>query len=292
MPHRAYVVEKHGPPEAHNVQSVTTPEPGAGEVLLAVQAAGVNYPDTLQIRGKYQFQPEMPFSPGSEVAGVVAAIGPDVTGVKVGDAMIANAGHGGFSERLVVEADKLMPLPKSMTPLTGAAFTMVYGTSYYALKDVAKVREGETLLVLGASGGVGLAAVELGKIMGARVIACASSAEKLEVCREKGADALIEYDPVFSKDAANALKGAIKTATGSLGIDVCYDPIGADWAEVAIRNMAWGGRYLVVGFAAGHIPRIPLNLPLLKGCSLMGVFWGSWAMRDPQGAGEPSVPAS
>lgn len=226
--HRAYLVEHVGLPSQHRICMVRTPQPSGSDVLLSVRAAGVNYPDTLIIQGKYQFQPELPFSPGSEVSGIVLACGPDVKGFGVGDRVIANVPVGGFSEKLLVDSSRLMHLPSTMSYVEGATFTLAYGTALYALKDVAQIKPGESLLVMGASGGVGLAAVELGKLMGAHVIACASSAAKLEACRRQGADALIRYHSRFTNDAGAAFKAAIREAAGS-GVDVCFDPIGGQW---------------------------------------------------------------
>jgi len=272
---KAVLCKAYGPPESLVLEEVEPLKPGPGQVVIGVKACGVNFPDTLIIEGKYQFKPEMPFSPGGEVAGVVKAIGENVTGVKVGERVIAFTGWGGFAEEVLVEATKLIPMPDSMDFTTASAFVMVYGTSHYALKDRARLQPGETLLVLGAAGGVGLSAVELGKIMGAHVIAAASSDEKLAICREHGADECINYS---SED----LKERIKTLTRGRGVDVIYDPVGGNYSEAALRGMAWEGRHLVIGFAAGDIPRIPLNLALLKGCSIVGVFWGSFTTRDPQ----------
>jgi len=272
---KAVLCKAYGPPESLVLEEVEPLKPGPGQVVIGVKACGVNFPDTLIIEGKYQFKPEMPFSPGGEVAGVVKAIGENVTGVKVGERVIAFTGWGGFAEEVLVEATKLIPMPDGMDFTTASAFVMVYGTSHYALKDRARLQPGETLLVLGAAGGVGLSAVELGKIMGAHVIAAASSDEKLATCREHGADECINYS---SED----LKERIKTLTRGRGVDVIYDPVGGNYSEAALRGMAWEGRHLVIGFAAGDIPRIPLNLALLKGCSIVGVFWGSFTARDPQ----------
>jgi len=272
---KAVLCKAYGPPESLVLEEVEPLKPGPGQVVIGVKACGVNFPDTLIIEGKYQFKPEMPFSPGGEVAGVVKAIGENVTGVKVGERVIAFTGWGGFAEEVLVEATKLIPMPDGMDFTTASAFVMVYGTSHYALKDRARLQPGETLLVLGAAGGVGLSAVELGKIMGAHVIAAASSDEKLAICREHGADECINYS---SED----LKERIKTLTRGRGVDVIYDPVGGNYSEAALRGMAWEGRHLVIGFAAGDIPRIPLNLALLKGCSIVGVFWGSFTARDPQ----------
>jgi NADPH:quinone reductase len=273
---KAVVCRAYGPPEQLEVAEVEPPSPGRGQVLLDVKACSVNFPDTLIIQGKYQFQPPMPFTPGSDVAGVVAALGEGVTSVAMGDRVAGFTGAaGGFAERAACDADKLIPLPAGVDFMTGAAFGLTYSTSYYALKDRAYLRPGETLLVVGAAGGVGLAAVELGTVLGARVIAAASSDEKLAVCRERGAAEVINY-------STQDLRERIKTLTDGNGVDVVYDPVGGAYAEPALRGMAWGGRYLVVGFAAGDIPRIPLNLLLLKGCSAVGVFWGSFTAREPQ----------
>lgn len=272
---KAVICQAYGPPEKLVIEDIEPLKPGPGQVVIAVKACGVNFPDTLIIEGKYQFKPEPPFSPGGEVAGIVKAVGENVQRVQVGDRVIAFTGWGGFAEEVLAEASKLIPFPEAMDFATASAFVMVYGTSHYALKDRAKLQPGETLLVLGASGGVGLAAVELGKAMGAQVIAAASSPEKLAVCREHGADEGINY-------ASEDLKERIKMLTKGQGVDVIYDPVGGNYSEAALRGMAWEGRYLVVGFAAGDIPRIPLNLTLLKGCSIVGVFWGSFTSRDPQ----------
>jgi len=234
---------------------------------VEVHACGVNFPDVLIIQNKYQFKPPLPFSPGGEVAGIVKEVGEGVTHIKKGDAVIGMVGWGGFAEQCLVSADRVVPLPKSMDMAVGAAFTMTYGTSYHALVDRAQLQKGETILVLGAAGGVGLATVELAHHMGARVIAAASTKEKLDVCKQYGADEVINY-------TAENLKDRINELTKGKGVDVIYDPIGGKWAEEGVRSMAWKGRYLVVGFASGTIPKIPLNLYLLKGCSVIGVFWG------------------
>lgn len=272
---KAVLCKVYGPPESLVIAEIEPLKPGPGQVVISVKACGINFPDTLIIEGKYQFKPEMPFSPGGEVAGVVKEVGAGVEGVRAGDRVIAFTGWGGFAEEVLVEAGKLIPMPEQMDFVTASAFVMVYGTSHYALKDRARLQPGETLLVLGAAGGVGLAAVELGKAMGAHVIAAASSDEKLAVCRQHGADECINYS---SED----LKERIKSLSKGRGVDVIYDPVGGNYSEAALRGMAWEGRYLVIGFAAGEIPRIPLNLTLLKGCSIMGVFWGSFTTRDPQ----------
>jgi len=257
------------------LEEVEPLKPGRGQVVIAVKACGVNFPDTLIIQGKYQFKPPLPFSPGSEVAGVVKEVGAGVKHVKEGDRVIAFTGHGGFAEEVLAEAAQLIPIPKGMDFTTASAFVLTYGTSHYALKDRAQLKPGETLLVLGAAGGVGLAAVEIGKVMGARVIAAASSDEKLEVCKQHGADEGINY-------TTEDLRERVKELTQGNGVDVVYDPVGGNYSEAALRSMAWGGRFLVIGFTAGEIPRIPLNLTLLKGCSIVGVFWGSFTARDPK----------
>jgi len=272
---KAVICKEYGPPESLVIADLEALTPGPGQVVVAVKACGVNFPDTLIIEGKYQFKPALPFSPGGEVAGVVQAIGEGVERVALGDRVIAFTGWGGFAEEVLVEAKALISIPERMDFATASAFVMVYGTSHYALKDRAKIQPGETLLVLGAAGGVGLAAVELGKVMGARVIAAASSDEKLVICREHGADECINY-------SREDLKERIKTLTAGKGVDVIYDPIGGNYSEAALRGIAWEGRYLVIGFAAGDIPRIPLNLTLLKGCSIVGVFWGTFTSRNPQ----------
>jgi NADPH:quinone reductase len=272
---KAILCKTYGPPESLVLEEVEPLKPGRGQVVIAVKACGVNFPDTLIIQGKYQFKPPLPFSPGSEVAGVVKKVGAGVEHVKEGDRVIAFTGHGGFAEEVLAEAAQLIPIPKGMDFTTASAFVLTYGTSHYALKDRAQLKSGETLLVLGAAGGVGLAAVEIGKVMGARVIAAASSDEKLEVCKQHGADEGINY-------TTEDLRERVKELTQGNGVDVVYDPVGGNYSEAALRGMAWGGRFLVIGFTAGEIPRIPLNLTLLKGCSIVGVFWGSFTARDPK----------
>jgi NADPH2:quinone reductase len=272
---RAVLCKELGPPEKLVVENVPSLKPGKGQVVVAVRAAGVNFPDTLIIQGKYQFKPEPPFSPGGEVAGVVKEIGEGVSGTKPGDRVIAASTYGGFAEEMLVEADRLVPMPDAMDFVPASAFILTYGTSYHALQDRAQLRAGETLLVLGASGGVGIAAVQLGKAMGARVIAAASSDAKLAVCRENGADDVINY-------ASEDLRARVKTLTAGRGVDVVYDPVGGPYSEPALRDMAWNGRFLVVGFAAGEIPKVPLNLALLKGCSIVGVFWGAFTRNEPE----------
>ncbi len=264
-----------GAPEGLAVEEVASPRPGPGQVRVAVAAAGVNFPDTLIIQGKYQLRPELPFTPGAEFAGRVLEVGAEVAHVVPGDAVVGFAGWGAFAEEAVAEGQNVLTLPPGVDSAVAACFAMAYGTSWHALQDRARLQPGETLLVLGASGGVGLAAVELGKRLGARVIAAASSAEKLAACRSQGADELVDYTQPGWRDAVKAL-------VGGKGVDVVYDPVGGAWAEPALRLMAWNGRYLVVGFAGGEIPRIPLNLPLLKGYSIVGVYWGEMARRQPR----------
>jgi len=242
-------------------------------VRVAVHACGVNFPDTLIIENKYQFKPPLPFVPGGEVAGEIIEVAPGVTGHEVGDRVIAMVAWGGYADELVVDAARLLPVPEGMNYVTAAGFTMTYGTSLYALDQRAKLQEGETLLVLGAAGGVGLAAVELGKLMGARVIAAAGSVDKLELCRRYGADELIDY-------RRESLKDRTKELTGGEGADVIYDAVGGDAFDQAIRCINWNGRLLVVGFASGRIPELPVNLALLKGCQVVGVFWGAFTARE------------
>ncbi len=246
----------------------------AGEVRVAVAACGINFPDTLIIEGKYQFRPDLPFSPGGEIAGEVMEVGPEVAGYAVGDPVIAVTLWGGFAEQVIATPMQLMHRPASMDPVTAAAFSMTYGTSYHALKQRAALKPGETLLVLGAAGGVGLAAVELGREMGARVIAAASSEEKLSLAREYGASETIDY-------AQGSLRDRIKALTGGRGVDVIYDPVGGDLGLEAVRGLAWNGRLLIVGFASGSIQQIPANLPLLKGAAAVGVFWGAFREKQP-----------
>jgi len=271
---RALVCETYGPPETLKLKEVPIPTPGAGEVLIKIAFAGLNFPDSLIIENRYQIKPALPFSPGGELAGEVAAVGPEVTGFQVGDRVAALTNYGAFAGYAVARAERTTHVPAAMPLDVAAAFTMAYGTSHHALKQRAQLKPGETLLVLGASGGVGLAAVELGKAMGAKVIAGASSPEKLAVAREYGADVLVDY-------SAQDLKATLKELTGGKGVDVVYDPVGDRLAEPAFRSIAWEGRYLVIGFAGGQIPAIPLNLPLVKGASIVGVFWGDFVARTP-----------
>ena len=272
---KAIVCKEYGPPSTLVLEELPDLVPGPKEVLVDIKAAGVNFPDTLIIRGLYQFKPALPFTPGSDIAGVVKAVGECIKHVKPGDEVLGMVMTGAFAEQVLVPADMCFPQPPGMPPKIAASFMMAYGTSYYALKDRAKLKAGETLLVLGASGGVGLAAVELGKLMGARVIAAASTDEKLQLCQQYGADEIINY-------TREDLKAKVKELTNGKGANVIYDPVGGEYTEPALRSIAWEGRYLVVGFAAGNIPKIPLNLALLKGCQIVGVFWGSFAMRSPK----------
>lgn len=272
---KTMLCKEFGPPESMVLEDVESPKAGPGQVVVTVKACGVNFPDVLIIQDKYQFKPSLPFAPGGEISGVVKELGEGVANLSVGDRVLASTGFGGFAEELAIPAAAAVPIPDSMDFPTAAAFLMTYGTSYYALKDRAHLRPGENLVVLGAAGGVGLAAVELGKALGARVIAAASSEEKLAVCREHGADETIDY-------SSGSLKDKMKEATGGKGADVVYDPVGGEYSEAAIRATAWEGRFLVIGFAAGDIPRIPLNLTLLKSCQIVGVFWGAFVGRDPK----------
>ena len=274
---RAVVCRQLGPPETLEVADVPAPSPAPGEVLVDVHGCGVNFPDTLIIEGRYQFKPDLPFSPGSEIAGTVAALGEGADGVAVGDRVMGMLGWGGFAEQVAAPASALVPVPDGMDLVTASGFTLAYATSYHALVDRGRLQEGETLLVLGAAGGVGLAAVQLGAALGARVIAAASTDAKLALCREHGAAETVNY-------ATEDLRARLKELTEGKGADVVYDPVGGDLAEPALRSIAWRGRFLVVGFAAGDIPRIPLNLTLLKGCEIVGVFAGAFMERQPEDA--------
>lgn len=272
---KAIVCNSYGVPSNLTYGDLPIPSPADDEVLIKVAACGVNFPDVLIIQGLYQFKPEFPFSPGGDIAGTIHAVGAKIKRFKVGDEVVAMTTFGGFAEYAVAKENFLFPKPPGMPMVNAASFMIAYGTSYHALKDRAKLQEGETLLVLGASGGVGLSAVEIGKKMGARVIAAASTDDKLELCRQYGADDLINYSNVD-------LKTTVKELTGKGGVDVIYDPVGGDFSKEALRTMGWKGRYLVIGFAAGEIPKIPLNLALLKGCDILGVFWGSFAQKEPK----------
>lgn len=274
-----------GGPDTLALTELPDPEPKSTEAVVRVRAAGVNFPDTLIIRDLYQMKPPRPFAPGGEIAGEVVAIGDKVTNVSVGDRVLALTGHGGFVTHLSVDAGTLVPIPEEMPFEDAACFIFTYGTSHHALKDRAALREGETLLILGAAGGVGAAAIELGKAAGATVIAAVSSEEKATFCQELGADETIIYPREMDRDAQKAFSAKIKELAGRDGVDVVYDAVGGDYAEPAIRALAWTGRFLVVGFPAG-IPKIPLNLTLLKGCQIVGVFWGASVFRDPAGHAE------
>jgi NADPH:quinone reductase len=273
---KALLCTSFGPLEKLTIQEIPKPRPGPGQVLLDVKASSLNFPDALMVQGLYQVKPPLPFSPGTEMAGVVVENGSDVQGFKPGDRVIAIAGWGGFAEECAVDASRLIPLPEGMDFDMGAAFLYTYETSLHALRDRGRLKAGETLLVLGAAGGVGLAAVEIGKVLAARVIAAASSADKLALCKQLGADETIDYVTENLRDRINEL-------TGRRGVDIVFDPVGGPYTETALRATAWGGRLLVVGFAAGDIPKIPINLALLKERSIVGVYWGESVNHDPEG---------
>jgi NADPH:quinone reductase len=273
---RAVVCSRLDGPEALTVGEHPDPRPRQGQVLIEVRAASLNFPDALMVRGLYQVKPPLPFVPGAEVAGVVREVGAGVERPRVGDSVVGFSGHGGFGELCVVDAASTMPLPEGVGFEVGAAFGLTYGTALHALRDCGALQPGETLAVLGASGGTGIAAIECGKALGARVIACASSAAKLELCRAHGADETIDYS---SQD----LRARLDEITGKRGVDVVFDAVGGPYTEPAFRATGWHGRLLVIGFAAGEIPRLPLNLALLKERSIRGVYWGDWTRRDPQG---------
>jgi NADPH2:quinone reductase len=274
---KALICSQYGPPENLRVQDMPDPQPAAGEVVVRVRAAGVNFPDALIVQNLYQFKPTPPFSPGGEAAGEVLAIGAGVSRFKVGDKVIALTIWGGFAEQVLAKEDQLFPMPQGLSFEVAGSLLLTYGTCIHALRDRAGLQPGQTVLVLGAAGGIGIAAIELAKALGARVIAAASSAEKLATCRAKGADEVINY-------REQNLRDEIKRITGGKGVDVVVDPVGGDHAEQALRSMAWRGRYLAVGFTDGQIPRLPLNLVLLKGCAIVGVFWGDFVAREPQAA--------
>jgi NADPH2:quinone reductase len=278
---KALLSKAVGGPETLVLEDVPSPAARPGWAVVSVKACGVNYPDVLIIEDRYQFKPPRPFSPGSEISGVVKAVGEGVANVAVGDRVLANTGSGGMAQELAVEASRLVKIPDSMPFDEASAFLMTYGTSYYALKDRGYLKPGQSLLVLGAAGGVGLSAVEIGKAMGARVIAAASSQAKVDLAISRGADSGVVY-PVgpFDRDGQKALANLFKEACGPAGADVIYDGVGGDYAEASLRSIAWEGRFLVVGFPAG-IPRLPLNLTLLKSCDVAGVFWGAAVARDP-----------
>jgi NADPH:quinone reductase len=279
---RALLSRAPGGPETLELAELPDPVPGPGQLLIDVRACAINYPDVLIIEDKYQFRPERPFAPGGEIAGVVATVGEGVSGWAAGDRIIAMLGHGGLAEKLVIPAAMAVPLPEGRSFEDGSALILTYATTIHALLDRGKLKAGETLLVLGAAGGVGLAAVELGKAYGARVVAAASSEEKAAAAREAGADEVVIYPRgPFDKEGAKALSQLFKAAVGPNGADLIYDPVGGDYSEAALRAIAWEGRLLVIGFPAG-IPRLPLNLTLLKSCDVRGVFWGAFAARDPK----------
>jgi NADPH:quinone reductase len=272
---KAVLCKQWGPPEQLVVEDVPAREPGPQQVRIRVKAAGVNFPDVLMVQKKYQVQPELPFTPGAELAGEVISVGDGVTEFGPGDRVIAFCGTGAFAEEVVAPLRTVVLMPPGVDFDVAAAFTLTYGTSWHAIRDRAALQPGETLLVLGAAGGVGLSAVEVGKALGARVIAAASTEEKLAICREHGADATINYEQ-------EDLREAIRRETGGAGPDVVYDPVGGRFTEPAFRTIAWRGRYIMIGFASGEIPSLPLNLPLLKGASVVGVFWGEFTKREPQ----------
>ena len=272
---KALVCNEFAPPEQLDLEERPRPEVGRGEILIDVKASGVNFPDLLTVQGKYQFKPPLPFAPGAEVSGVVSGVGGGVSTRAVGDKVIATVPFGGFAEQCVTSEYMSFPLGDSMSFEQAAGFAITYGTSYYALKQQAKIQPGETLLVMGAAGGVGIATIQIAKAMGATVIAAASSEEKLDFACEAGADLRINY-------STEDLKEQVKALTKGKGVDVIYDPVGGDFSEQAFRAIAWDGRFLVVGFASGPIPKIPLNLCLLKGASIVGVWWGTWATKFPR----------
>jgi NADPH2:quinone reductase len=272
---QAWYCESLTGPEGLVFKDMPTPEPGPGEARIAIRAASLNFPDILIVQGKYQVKPALPFVPGAEFSGVVEALGEGVTNLKVGDAVAAMGSVGGFATHACVKASQLLPLPPGFAVEDGAAFALTYGTSHHALADRAQLKSGETVLVLGAAGGVGTSAIQIAKAMGAKVIAAASTDEKCAFCRELGADATLNYGTQNVRDT-------LKELTGGKGPDVVYDPVGGDLAEPVFRSIAWRGRYLVIGFAQGGIPALPLNLALLKGASIVGVFWGDFVRREPQ----------
>ena len=272
---KAVVCHQFGLPNSLNYQDVKVPDPKEDEVLISVKACSVNFPDTLIIQGKYQFRPQFPFSPGSDVAGIVEKVGENVKHLKIGDEVVGFIPFGGFAEKAIVKAKDCFPKPSQMSMVNASAFLLAYGTSYHALKDRANLQKGETILILGASGGVGLTALELAKLMGAKVIAAASTQEKLDLCKQFGADEVINY-------TKESVKDKVKELTNGKGVDVIYDPVGGHFSELALRAIAWKGRHLVIGFANGEIPKIPINLTLLKGASIVGVFWGAFAQKQPK----------
>jgi NADPH2:quinone reductase len=272
---KALLCKQYGLPDSLVLEEVADPVPGEGEVLIDIRAAGVNFPDVLIIQNLYQAKPALPFAPGAELAGVVSAVGPGVTNRTVGDRVIGSSTWGAFAEKIALPAHRTLPMPDGLDFERASAFVLTYGTSYHALIDRAALRAGETVLVLGAAGGVGIAAIEIAKAAGARVIAAASTAAKLEVCAQHGADEGINY-------AEENLRERIAALTGGKGPEVIYDPVGGEFAEPAFRSIGWRGRYLVIGFANGEIPKLPLNLALLKGASIVGVFWGRYMQSEPE----------
>jgi NADPH2:quinone reductase len=283
---KAMLSTEVGGPETLVLTDMPDPEPGKNQVRIRVHAAGVNFPDTLIIQDLYQMKPPRPFAPGGEIAGEVEAVGEKVNGLAVGDRVLGMTGFGGFATHVVADAERVVKIPDAMPYDEAACFVLTYGTSHHALKDRAEIKEGETLLILGAAGGVGAAAIELGKAAGARVIAAVSSEEKAQFCRDLGADETLIYARDMSDRATQKeFSGQIKAIAGGDGVDVIYDAVGGDYAQPAVRSLAWKGRYLVVGFPAG-IPSIPLNLTLLKGCQIVGVFWGAHTVREPKNHAE------
>jgi len=273
---KALLCPPYGTPDDLELADIDDPKPGPGEAVVRIDAAALNFFDTLIIAGKYQYKPEMPFSPAAEFSGTVESLAADVGSFSIGDRVVGYSTHGAARERIAISGERLVKIPVDLDFDRAAGLCITYGTTLHALKDRARLKPGETLAVLGASGGVGLAAIELGKLMGARVIACASSPEKIAFAKQHGADDGIDY-------TREDLKDALRQLTQNRGADVIYDPVGGSFSESALRSIAWQGRFLVVGFAAGEIPKLPLNLVLLKGCDMLGVFWGSWIDRDPKG---------
>jgi len=272
---KAIVCKRWGGPDTLALEDLPSPRPGAGEVVIAVKAAGVNFPDLLIIQNKYQLKPPLPFTPGAELAGIVTEVGAGVSHLEAGDPVVAMVNTGAFAEQCVASAARVLALPPGIDFAAAAAFSLTYGTAWHALKDRGQLVAGETLLVLGAAGGVGIAAIDIGKALGARVIAAASSDAKLTTCRARGADETINY-------AREDLRERIRSIVGEQGVDVVFDPVGGPYTEAALRGTGWRGRYLVIGFTHGEIPRVPLNLALLKGSSIVGVFWGAWLQREPE----------
>ena len=278
---KAYICREFGPIESHKVEEVKDPKAGPGQIVVDVKAAGIAFPDVLIVQGLYQFKPPFPFTPGGEIAGIISSIGEGVTKWKEGDRIIGTTGFAGLAEKAVYYEHQLMPLPETMDFQTGAIFPLNYGTTYHALKQRADIKDGESLLVLGAAGGIGITAIHLGKAMGAKVIAAASSEKKLELCKKEGADEVILYPRgALDRTAQKTFSEQIKKVSGG-GVDIVYDVVGGDYAEPALRSINWKGRYLVIGFTS-NIPKIPLNLALLKGCQIVGVFWGHFTGVEPE----------